>query len=233
MKLRTNIFLSLFMATSLIAVGVTPLVSAETGSNNTSNTSNTGSDSTTENHNKEKSEQLERLEKHKTEFRIKLSDTEHARIKGRCKQAQGGGIKSLDGRTHGIETSRSKVHANLLNRLNKLVEKLKAKGVDTAELESEIAVLKTKIETFKTDLAVYKQDMADLKEMDCAADPDAFKAALEAARKSRLKVHQDVKDIRSYVKETIKPTLQEIRAQLEEKDKPESNTVTNSTGGEQ
>src|SRR3989344_903410 len=236
MKTSIRIILSTILATPLLAVGVAPLVSAETDSNNTSNTSNTGtgstSDSREETENKEQKERNSRLEKRKTEFKVKLSDTEHTRIKSRCKQAQGGGIKSLDGRIKGIETSRERVHKNLVNRLNKLVDKLKAKNIDTTELESEITVLEAKIATFKADLATYKQDMVDLKAMDCAADPTAFKAALEAARADREKVHQDAKDIRSYVKDTIKPTLKEIRAQLEAEEKPETSTENNSTEGD-
>ena len=55
-------------------------------------------------------------------------------------------------------------------------EMLKAKGVDTTTLESQITELKAKITTYSTDLAAYKQSLTDLKAVDCKTDPDAFQA---------------------------------------------------------
>jgi hypothetical protein len=46
--------------------------------------------------------------------------------------------------------------------------------------------------------------------VDCVADPVGFKAALEAARTSQATVLKDIKAIRAYVNDTIKPTLQAI-----------------------
>lgn len=51
--------------------------------------------------------------------------------------------------------------------------------------------------------------------MDCAADPDAFKASLEASRTALAKLSPDAKDISTYMTETIKPILKTIREQLE------------------
>ncbi len=156
----------------------------------------------------------ERISKRKAELKTKLTNAEKTRLQSKCKAAQGL-VSSVSGRIKGIETSRTEVHKNIINRLTKLSEKLKNKGVDTTELDADIAVLQTKIDTFKTDLTTYKQAVSDLAEMDCTTDPDGFKASLEAARTARATVHQDSKDIRSYVQDTIKPLLKSIRAQLE------------------
>ena len=232
MRIIYKTILSIAVALPVVTTGASAVVSAnEDGADNATASNSVNSDSNSE---VEKTKRAERLEKHKAELKIKLSNIDKNRIKDRCKQAQGGGIKRLDGRIKGIETSRDKVHTNLVNRLNKLVEKLKTKAVDTAALESEIAVLITKIETFKADLATYKQNLTDLKAMDCASDPTAFKAQLEVVRTDREKVHQDVIDIRKYVKETIKSTLKEIRSQLEEQEQTDSdsdNQANNTAGG--
>lgn len=162
----------------------------------------------------------ERVEKRKTELKTQLKASEKARLKTKCKASQGK-ISSIRGRIKGIETSRSEVYKNMINRLTNLSDKLENKGADTTELDATIAELQTKIETFNTDLAAYKQAVSDLADMDCEADPDGFKASLEAARTALATVNQDALAVRSYLQDTIKPLLKTIRAQLAEA-KPES-----------
>lgn len=154
-----------------------------------------------------------RVEKLKTELKIKLTTSESNRIKLKCKAAQGL-VSSLGGRVKGIKSNREQAHKAIIDKLNDLVTKLKAKNVDTTTLEADIAVLQTKISTFQTDLSAYDQDLTDLANLDCAADPAAFKAALEGARAARIKVSQDAMDIRGYITTVIKPLLQTIRASL-------------------
>ena len=163
----------------------------------------------------QKAELVQRIEKRKEEAKLRLSIAQEKRLKTRCKNAQGL-IRVVSGRVKGIETNRAKVHTNLVDRLKQLQTKLQAKGVDTTTFQSQIAELETKIAAFNTDLAVYKQAVADLGNMDdCTTDPAAFKASLEAARAAQLTVKQDALAIRSYLNDTIKPTLKAIRAELE------------------
>jgi len=167
-----------------------------------------------------KQELLDRLNKRKTELKIKLTTAAKTRLQNRCKAAQGL-LSSLEGRIKGIETSRTQVYGNLEERLEKLSAKLKEAGLDTTTLDSQLETLSQKIDIFETDLAAYKQAVADLAAMDCEADPEAFKASLEEARTLRLKLHQSSLDIRIYVKETIKPTLAQLREQLKTKSEGE------------
>ena len=154
-----------------------------------------------------------RLDKRKADQKTKLTNAQKTRLKGKCKAAQGK-VSSVSGRAKGIQTSRAKVHANVVNRLTNLSAKLEAKDADTVELNTMIAELKTKITTFETDLAAYLQTIADLETMDCVSDPEGFKASLDAARTALETVHNDAKAIRSYLTDTIKPQLVAIRAQL-------------------
>jgi hypothetical protein len=155
----------------------------------------------------------QRIQERKTEFRSKLTFAKQARIKTVCKSSQGK-LSKIQGRINGLETSRSKVYANLIQRLESLSTKLEDKNVDTTELKSQIAELNILIATFNTDLADYKQAVSDLAEMDCQADAAGFQASLEAAREARAKTAESAKAIRTYLTETIKPTLKEIRQQL-------------------
>jgi chromosome segregation ATPase len=155
-----------------------------------------------------------RLEKLKERLERRPTFARQMRIKDRCQTAQQGRIRSLSGRIQGLETSRNQVYSNLLNRLNSLSNKLQDKGLDTTELNVQIAELQTRIETFQDDLTEYKQLVSDLAEVDCQDDPVAFQAALEAAREARKKTAVSAAAIRAYLTDTIKPTMAGLREQL-------------------
>ena len=214
----------------IVALTSNALVSARQGDSGSEAVSNTtavvaspDNETETETVKPDDKDLLQRLSDRKAGLKTKPNTTEQSRLKLKCASAQTGSVKSLSGRIKGIETSRKKVHENLINRLEKLVEKLKVKNVDTTALEAEIVVLKTKIATFDADLALYKQAITDLKSMDCVADPVSFKASLETSRTLKQTVAKDSETIKSYVTETIKPTLKIIQASLETAEKVETN----------
>jgi chromosome segregation ATPase len=223
MKTRYRAVLSAIIVVPLLFAG--PVAAIE---NNSTTPSNSGSGSSshdkvavnetaTPSQSVDDSASLQkRLDNRKNELKVKLTAVEQQKIQLKCKASQGN-ISSLKGRINGIETSRTNVHRELVDRLTKLGDKVKAQNVDITELQKEIDALKSQISTFDTDLAAYKQAVSDLTAMDCAKDPTAFKASLLAARAAHDKVAIDAKNIRSYVNDTIKPTLQQLRKQLEDK----------------
>ncbi len=207
LKRSLFIILAVLFMTPIFA---TTVVYGETGTSTTENEQEQAETA------EQKTSRDARIKALKETLKVKLATAEKKKIQDKCQGAQGK-TSSVIGRFKGIETSRGEVHKNLLNRLNELVTKLKAKSVDTTELEAAITVLNTKIETFSTDLATYKQSVADLKAIDCKTNPDDFKTALMAARTNLEKVRTDAKDIHTYLKETIKPILKELRDVLEPK----------------
>lgn len=206
-------FRALLIAATMVPLLFFSSVAAVEGSSTDSNTSNTTTQSSQTDDDKLTVQQ--RLDKRKAELKIKLTALEQSRIKLKCKASQGL-LSSLSGRIKGIETSRNNVYKELTDRLTDLTSKLKNQGVDTTELNTEIDALNAKIATFKTDLDAYKLAVSDLSGMDCASDPTAFKSSLLAARSAHDKVTADALAVRNYVNETIKPTLQKIRQQLEQ-----------------
>lgn len=154
-----------------------------------------------------------RVAERKEALKIRLTAAKQARIKSRCKASQSK-ISSVQGRITGVETSRTQVHQNLVNRLTRLSEQLATHSVDTATLNSQITELNVLIQTFATDLTAYKTAVADLAAMDCEADPEGFQASLESARTLRAKASESAEAVRTYLTETIKPTLKELRARF-------------------
>ncbi len=215
------VFVAVLFAAPLFANSV---AFGETGTGDTSTTQATESETEAPETEVQKTERDARINKLKEAQKTKLSYAEKKKIQAKCKAAQGK-TSSVTGRFKGIETSRTQVHQNLVNRLVSLNEKLKAKGVNTTELEADIAVLNTKITTFNTDLAAYKQSVTDLKALDCKTDPEGFKAALTTARTNLEAVRADAKAVHTYLKETIKPLLKTLR------DKIEAPTETNDDQG--
>lgn len=230
MKSRIITVLGIAVLTPVFLIG-TVLAVEDPGQTTTTNTttSETKPESTTTTTPKtlsaeEKQKLAERLQKRKEELKTKLTTVQQKRLQTRCKASQGL-IQKVSGRQNGLETSRTKVHANLVDRLTKLETKLADKNLDTTELKAQITELQAKIATFKTDLEAYKTAVADLGQMDCEADPTAFKASLDSSRTALQKVHDDAAAIRAYVKDTIKPTLQKIRAQLGDQNQEGSTTT--------
>jgi len=214
----------LVIGLSVSALTVTPLVLAVDGT--TEHDTTTTQPSTTEGH--KTTTMKERVEKLKADLKIKLTTVEQDRLKQRCKAAQAV-VATLNTRFGKSVTTRSNAYDNLVRHLTDIIAKLKAKNVDTTKLEQEKTTLEAKISTYKADLAKYKEALSDLKDVDCVADPTAFKAALESARTAHQALVADTAAIKSYVVDTIKVTLHDIRAQLAAK---ESSNAGNEGGNQ-
>lgn len=206
-RLKTYLLTIIFTAIPFTQVGM--VAHAEEGTGGTGS----GDSGTTQNTDDKKTLE-QRLADKKAKLAEKVSAAEQAKLKSRCKNSQGK-LTSTSSRIKGVKGSRDKVYGNLVERLTKLSEKIKAKGLDTSTLDGQITELKKKIDAFKTSIAEYEQTIADLVAMDCAADPEAFKAALEAARTGREALVAEAKAIKDYVNNTIKPTLKDLKKQLE------------------
>ena len=210
-RIRNIIGAGLFAMVFLAA----PLVIAV--SNTTDSTTDTTTTTTTADDDKVDTDPVKvksRLEGLKTSLKIKLTTAEQANLKAKCKAAQTIAAK-LNDRFGTSVTTRTKAYDNLSKHLTDIIAKLKDKGVDVTKLQQESTELQAKIATYKTDLASYKQALSDVKTIDCVADPAAFKAALQTARTAHDKLVADAIAVKAYVKDTIKPTLEEIRKSLE------------------
>lgn len=216
--------ISIIAASLLMPLLLANVVLAEDNAQATSEPKTTLSQQETETNNKpqeltatQKAELKSRLDKRKADAKLRLTTVQEKRLQARCKNAQGL-VMSVSGKSNGLETSRAKIHSNLLERLTKLEAKLTENEVNTDTLKAQTVELQAKITTFNTDFSAYKQAVSDLASIeDCTTDPTAFKASLDASRAALQKVRDDAAAIRNYVKDVIKPTLATIRAELDAK----------------
>lgn len=218
MKTRLRVLLSAVLVVPLLSMGTIAAAASSSSTDATTNgTSNSStSSSTSSNTDSTSGDSLtlqQRLDNRKAELKIKLTALQQQRITLKCKASQGL-LSRLDGRINGIDTSRTNVYKQVADKLTALDTKVKADGIDTTQLESEIDSFNTQVSTFQTDLSAYKLAVSDLAAMDCVKDPVAFQASLQAARTAHDKTATDALAIRKYVDDTIKPTLQQLRTQV-------------------
>lgn len=104
----------------------------------------------------------------------------------------------------------------VLNKLNDLSTRLQSQAFDTSLLDGSIETLSNKVNKYKATMKDYKQAVDDMAKIDCTKEPVAFKGALEAARTKHAELITQVRDIREYVANTVKPLLVQIQQTLAE-----------------
>ena len=111
------------------------------------------------------------------------------------------------------------IYDNINTRLNRLIDRLDSKGIDTAQLKSYLETLNGKISTLESD---YKKFVEQLKNINGTAcnqnqnDNSQTFPDLSSIRNSGEQVRKDRQDIRDYFRNTIQPELQKIREQLKD-----------------
>ncbi|MEI6326828.1 MAG: hypothetical protein WCO78_01770 [Candidatus Roizmanbacteria bacterium] len=107
---------------------------------------------------------------------------------------------------------RVKVFTTIKERVQARLTALKARGIDVTTLEANLVTLQTKIDKLTTDHTAYMEKLKATKAFVCGQSQGEFKTALEAARDAQKVVFTDAKDIIAFIKDTLKPNLEAIRA---------------------
>ena len=210
-KLRI-LFATILVLPAFLAVPVLAQDSSDSDSTEQTNSSQ----ETTEMTGEQIKEKLnKRVEDYKAKQQVRLANAEKKKIQTACKASQGH-VRSLGAKTNNIKENRRKVFQELGDKLDNLITKLKAKNIDTTELETARAEMQTKAEALDQEIADYQQILSDLTDLDCATDPEAFKAALESARAQREVVAASAKDLRTYVTTNLRDVLKQIKLQFAE-----------------
>ena len=159
------------------------------------------------------SDRQARIEDYKRQATDRLTAAQERRIANACSAAQAK-VAAVQTNTSGAIERRRTAYANISEKLAEIVRKLQAGSVDTTELEASIQEMERLAAAVVTAAEAYQATIADLAEMDCAADPEGFQAALSVARQQRATVVAQAQALRDYISGTLKPLLQSIREQL-------------------
>ena len=161
------------------------------------------------------SAQQARVTAYKAALAQEVNTAEQARIKLRCSVAQAN-AKTLATRLSTAQKNRNAAYDSILKNLNTLLTKLDNQAFETTALKENITTLQTKVDSYKTNMNNYQLAVSDMATVDCTNDPAAFVAALQAARKAQEAVLPQITDIRAYITNTVKPSLQQVRVQIED-----------------
>lgn len=164
----------------------------------------------------EGSTSAQRLEQRKRERTIQLAERDSQRLSQRCVASQTK-VRQLQRPSAALFDSR----ANLYKRIDAttwiVIGQLKLADKDTFELEKQRSALAEKTQAFQTTAAHYLQTLDDIAVINCQADVVGFKALVETARLYHTDLRTRSTDIRTYIVDTLKPTLREHSSDLQPK----------------
>lgn len=155
----------------------------------------------------------ERLNNVKERVAVQVNEAEQRRIEARCSTAQER-INNLRNRIGDSIERRRNAYTGVSSRLNELVVKLQAAGVENTELNLAVAEMEALLNDSRLSVDTYMQNLADITEMDCASDAEGFKALLDDAREKRTAIVSRQSEIQALKNEKLKPALQNIRESL-------------------
>lgn len=152
----------------------------------------------------------ERLNERKERLKVRLDNNQIKILAAKCGGAQGK-LNSSVARFENSDKPYRVQYQNYVQRVESLQAKLKENNIDTKKLDDEIVVLKQKVETLKSAVENFTQSVSDAKAMDCKADPAAFRAAIDDAKAQGMVLKAARADLEKYVKDTIVPTIKELK----------------------
>lgn len=148
----------------------------------------------------------QRVNQRKQERKIKLDETNKARIEGVCVNTQTK-IRILRDQYVQVADKRSEVYRKVDARLWVLIGSLKYINKDTFKLEQQRSELLKQVKAYENSVAQFRQTLEDAADINCKADPAGFKALIETARLYNSQIRTQADSIRKYVTDQIKPTI--------------------------
>lgn len=165
--------------------------------------------------NPETTQQLQDRREQAAQKRLEFQDRKEKMAETKCKNLENK-LATRIGRYENNGQMLQKVYGNMKTRLDRLSAQLKAAGVDTTKLNTDLAALYVKIDKLYADQAAFMVTLQESQTAVCGKTEGEFKTQIENARKVPEVIRQDRNDIKTFFQTTIKADLQAIRAQLAE-----------------
>lgn len=112
-----------------------------------------------------------------------------------------------------VQSAHDARFTQVTSKLQDISAKLKARGVDTGTLDSQIATLDQKRSKLESDKTAFISKLEESKGLTCGASQGQFKAKVAEAKVLQKAVVADVKDIHDFIK-TIRDTIKGMRTQV-------------------
>ena len=144
-----------------------------------------------------------------------IRGNEEDKVEQRCSVVKAN-LENVSARAIAVQKKRNAAYAEISNKLEKLFSRLEAQAFETTKLQTNLDTLYSKMASFSSNTNSYKQALADLNTIDCTKKSSDFIAALEAARRDHKELIILVADIRSHIVNTVKPSLEQVKKQIED-----------------
>jgi hypothetical protein len=152
--------------------------------------------------------------------REEVKENTQERIQKRCENVNNlidNRIKMLE-KTHRL---RQDQYQDFVTRIEDLISRVKTKGADTSQLETDLETLKTKVANVETEYTALLALVAETKNKDCGNTEGEFKNGLVKSREQLQNVVSASLDVRDYLHTVIKPDLNALRDSLKALKNPE------------
>ena len=176
-----------------------------------------------------KAEIKEKIEQKKADLEEKREEKVQAmekRMERVCENVEAR-VRTRVNRYENNKNAHMNVFSNMLNRLQRVVDRFKEAKLDTTELEKNVTALEVLIDKLYADHDVFISDLKETQDYACGKSEGEFKAKLGVARKVMPEVRTDIVEIREYYKSTVRPEILDLRSQLEDDDDGQKNEDEN------
>ncbi len=151
------------------------------------------------NHEKLESKRLEHEQK-KNDLKQKAESAKDNACKRRISKLENR-VANVDKRKKGLLTHYQKAEEHM----QRLIDRGKTAGADTAELEADLVEYKTMVDNLAADFDAFVEAINQGQTLDCAEPKEQLKTLHKAIQAAHQKVVADRKAIHNYYKETIRP----------------------------
>lgn len=151
-----------------------------------------------------------RLAKIQTDYGVVLSEAQQTRISNLCKTVQSILHKYMTGSVEAA-TAEQNVHGQVIARMGSLQSLFQVSQIDYASFSQIIIEYSIQLDSFKNAAELHNTLLADTISMDCAANPDGFRAMISATRASRPEVVASRATVRAFLSDTATPAIEQIK----------------------
>ena len=149
----------------------------------------------------------------KDQYKINLQDNEKLAVTARCKTAQKK-LVILSGELAQTTIARRAVYQDNIDSLKRIQSRLLASQIDTSSLDLLTVTYQQKLKSFESTSENYALTIEDAVTLDCTANPEDFRAALEGVRAARKKVVLVTAEIRETTRSSLKTTTDTLTNRL-------------------
>ncbi|MBW3568535.1 hypothetical protein KY385_00180 [Candidatus Parcubacteria bacterium] len=157
-------------------------------------------------------EREKRVSERISRFNVKLSDQQKSSYKASCKGAQTKVSAHLENAKR-FSQKHDKKFFEIIEKTNKLAERLKAKGQDVEAVQAAVNNAVETNEKLKAAYGDYILALSDTSQMDCQLDPEGFRASIDGAKQKFAELRKFRQEVRKLIKQDLVVALQSILAE--------------------